>query len=293
MGRTHWPLCAAAGALCLVAACGAPQQHVEQPVAAPTQAVQPRTVAAAKSPMTPDGSAAPPGHSVHGEHAQAKLGAEPACAHPGKGHHAGHTAEYKVANAHHRFDDAERWAKVFEADKRDAWQRGDQVVKALKLAGTDKVADIGSATGYFTTRFARALPGGRVYGVDIEPDMVRYLARRAREQGLRNVVSVLGEASDPLLPEAVDVIFVCNTYHHITDRVAYFKRLLGALNKGGRIAVVDFKMGEIPVGPPPSHRIPADVITSELTAAGYHLLRRDDKLLPYQHVLIFGRQAGP
>ncbi len=220
-------------------------------------------------PPTPTPSAAPHGHSVHADHGKERLGAN------------GH------AGSHRRFQDAERWAAVFEDKKRDAWQKGDAVVAALGLANDARIADIGSATGYFTVRLAKKHSKGVVWGIDVEPSMVRYLAKRARQEGLGNLRSVLGEAVDPLLPEPVDLIFICNTYHHIHDRVAYFKRLKSRLRKGGRLAIVDFKMGEIPVGPPPAHRIPPEAIERELKAAGYRLQRRDDKLLPYQHMLIF------
>src|SRR3990167_1183974 len=71
-------------------------------------------------------------------------------------------------DAHHRFDDADAWAARFEDPKRDAWQKPDEVIAALALPPDAKVADIGSATGYFPVRFAKALPQGRVFGVDVE-----------------------------------------------------------------------------------------------------------------------------
>ena len=280
IGVSVLSLAAAATALAFVSACGGAQPAADASGAkdCAKDCAKDGAKDTAKPALTPDGSGPPPDHSVHAEHAADHVGA-----------HHGDKGEYKVANARHRFNDAQRWAKVFETDKRDQWQRGDEVVKALQLPASAAVADIGSATGYFAVRFARSVGAGKVFGVDIEPDMVRYLAMRARKEGLANVRSVLGQADDPLLPEPVDLIFVCNTYHHISGRVAYFRRLAKALRKGGRVAIVDFKMGDIPVGPPPSHRIPPEVISRELTAAGYKLQRRDDMLLPYQHLLIFSR----
>src|SRR5690606_19691251 len=79
----------------------------------------------------------------------------------------------------HRFSDAERWAQVFDDPKRDLWQKPDEVLRALALPPDAVVADLGAGTGYFAVRLARRLPSGRVYGVDVEPDMVRHLAERA------------------------------------------------------------------------------------------------------------------
>jgi len=186
----------------------------------------------------------------------------------------------------HRFSDAERWAKRFEDPKRDAWQRPDEVLKLLSITPEMRIADIGSATGYFPVRFARAAPAGMVYGLEIEPDMVRYLNRRARQAGIDNLRSILAEPDDPKIPEPVDLIFLCNTYHHVGRRVDYFHERRADLRPGGRLAVVDFKPGDLPIGPPPDHKLAPEVVTVELADAGYALITRDESL-PYQYVLIF------
>ena len=106
----------------------------------------------------------------------------------------------------------------FEDPSRDTWQKPDVVIDALNLEPSSLVADIGAATGYFPVRIARRLPEGRVWGIDVEPDMVRYLNARARKEGLSHLFSVLATENDPLLPEPVDVVLVVNTYHHISER---------------------------------------------------------------------------
>ncbi len=84
----------------------------------------------------------------------------------------------------HSFGGAENWAQVFDDPKRDAWQKPHEVIQALALKPDAVIADIGSGTGYFSARFANMVPKGRVYGVDTEPDMVKYLAERARREGV-------------------------------------------------------------------------------------------------------------
>jgi SAM-dependent methyltransferase len=190
-------------------------------------------------------------------------------------------------HGHHRFDSAAKWAAEFEDPARDVWQRPDAVLARLELAPDMVVADIGSATGYFPVRIARALPDGRVYGIDIEPDMVRYLNERAAAAGLKNLESVLGTPDDPRIPEAVDLVLLVDTYHHITKRSEYFRALTRRLAPGGRVAIVDFKLGELPVGPSDAMKIPPDRVIEELSAAGYRVLVDDRALLPYQFVLIF------
>ncbi len=186
----------------------------------------------------------------------------------------------------HRFNDAEKWAAKFEDPERDAWQRPDYVLEMLALDPTAKVADIGSATGYFPVRFARAVPQGVVYGLDVEPAMVQYLNERAIREGLTNIESIEATADDPKIPEPVDLIFLCNTYHHIPNRIEYFRNRLADLLPGGRLAIVDFMMGDLPQGPPNRHKLSEVTVTNELREAGYRLIYIDD-WLPYQYFLIF------
>ena len=198
------------------------------------------------------------------------------------GEHAG----YNHHGGQHRFKDAEAWAKRFEGPKRDAWQKPDAVIKALDLKQDTILADIGSATGYFPVRFARALPKGRVYGIDIEKSMVDYLNERAGREDLTNLSSILGKPDDPKLPEPVDVIFICNTYHHIEDRQFYFEKLKKNLRAGARLIIVDFIKGKLPVGPPDQMKLAPDEVISELSSVEYHLVQKLE-ILPYQYVLIF------
>ncbi len=191
----------------------------------------------------------------------------------------------------HRFDDAEAWAQKFENPDRDAWQQPAHVLEVLDLVPDAKVADIGGATGYFPVRFARAVPKGMVYSLDVEPNMVEYLRGRAAREGLSNLRGVVCAQDDPKIPEPVDVIFICNTYHHITDRVAYFARLKKSLRPGGRLVIVDFYKKKLPVGPPPRHKLTASNVQEELKAAGYALVE-SDSVLPYQYFMIFTPANG-
>lgn len=202
------------------------------------------------------------------------------------GGHAKHDEQHgDHATVTRRFKSAEYWARRFEDPKRDTWQKPKQVLKLLGLAPDAKVADIGAATGYFPVRFARAVPRGVVYGVDIEPTLINYLNLRAKREKLHNLIGLVCKTDDPSIPEPVDLVFVCNTYHHIGDRVEYFTALRDVLRPKGRLVIVDFKLGKFPVGPKPGHKIPAAKVEAELKAAGYRCVKRGD--LPYQYVLFF------
>lgn len=210
------------------------------------------------------------------------LVAAPAGAGDDPGNHATHH-HGDDATAHHVFDDIERWEQRFENPERDEWQLPDRVVAALVDRPDLVIVDIGSATGYFPVRFARAAPEGMVYGSDIEPGMVRFLNDRAAEEGLDNLVSVLAGPESPHVPRAADLFFLCNTYHHIDGRIAYFDRLRSRLRPGGRVAVVDFRL-ESERGP--DHKLAPEIVESELAQSGYRVVSRHD-FLPDQYFLIF------
>ena len=185
----------------------------------------------------------------------------------------------------HGFGGAEHWAKVFDDPARDAWQKPHEVIHALKLAPDAVVADIGAGTGYFAVRLAHMTPQGRVYAVDTEPDMVKYLGERAQKSGVTNLVPVQGAPADPKLPGKVDLVLLVDVYHHIEQRAAYFGKLAGALKPGGVVAIIDFTK-ESPVGPPPGSRIAASAVKAEMTAAGY-ALATEHGFLPNQYFLVF------
>jgi cyclopropane fatty-acyl-phospholipid synthase-like methyltransferase len=185
----------------------------------------------------------------------------------------------------HSFGDAQKWSQVFDDPARDAWQKPHEVMQALKLAPDAAVADIGAGTGYFSVRFAHMLPKGRVYGVDLEPDMVKYLAERAKKENLPNLTAVAGAPDSPRVPAPVDLVILVDVYHHIDKREAYFRKLRSSLKPGGRIAIIDFRL-DSPSGPPKNTRIAPDRVKAEFKQAGY-ALSEEHAFLPNQYFLIF------
>jgi len=215
----------------------------------------------------------PPGAS-----AAASQGHQQGAAHNPAGAQADHFGQH--------FENAADWVKTFDDPARDTWQMPARVIEALQLKKGHAVADVGAGTGYFSTRLAKSAAAPRVYAVDIEPSMVAHLTERAKGEGLANMTAVLAGPGTTNLPEAVDVVLLVDTFHHIPDRAAYFTALKAKLKSGGRVAIVDFRK-DAPQGPLVEFRFTPDQITAELSHAGFRLQATHD-FLPQQVFLVYG-----
>lgn len=189
---------------------------------------------------------------------------------------------------HHLHGDPAAYIASLEDPARDAYQKPDEVLKALALREGETVADIGAGSGYFTVRFARAVgSAGRVYAVDVSPDMIRHLNHRLRDTDIRNVVPVLSDPDDPLLPDAsVDRFVIVDTWHHIDDKEKYLGLLKRMLKPGGQVVHIDFQKRDLPVGPPAGMKIAREDLVKQMEAAGFRLLA-EHGFLPYQYFLVF------
>jgi ubiquinone/menaquinone biosynthesis C-methylase UbiE len=176
----------------------------------------------------------------------------------------------------------------YEGFFRDSWQQPERVIEALGLEPGNRVADLGSGSGYFTLRLARAVgPAGRVYAVDVDEQMNDYLRERVRDAGLDNVEVIRGEYEDPLLPDGeIDLLLTVNTYHHIQERPSYFRNVLTDLASDGRVAIVDFDSRKGWFVRLMVHSVPKQEMIDEMREAGYRL-DQDLDFLDRQSFLIF------
>jgi len=142
-----------------------------------------------------------------------------------------------------RDPDIERLIGRFERNGREIYDRRHAITGALQLRPGMAVADIGAGTGLFTRMFGEKVgPKGKVYAVDIAQEMLDHIDAEAKEAGLDNVHTVLGEDRTPNLePNSVDVVFICDTYHHFEFPFDMMEAIHGALREGGRLVIVDFE----------------------------------------------------
>ena len=171
---------------------------------------------------------------------------------------------------------------------RDVWQKPQGVVEKLSIARGSRVADLGAGGGYFTWHLAKAVGSrGTVYAVDIEERAINTIFKEMVTRGTPNVRPVRAEPHDPRLPEPVDLVFSCDTYHHIKDRIAYFRSLASSLRPGGRVAILDLHPRGFVSGLF-SHRIEKEEVRREMENAGY-LLVDDYDLIDRQHFQVFAK----
>jgi len=187
--------------------------------------------------------------------------------------------------------DLKEYIEILERPERDKEQKPDEVTKALNITDYMTIADIGAGSGYFTRKFVWAVQDkGMVYAVDIEPGMLKYNEEMIEHLHTPyNAKFVVAKENDPLLPRnSVDLIFLCNAYHHLEKRADYFTRIKASLKNNGRVAIIDFwtdgRAGD--VGFPPEHLVARETVIKEMASAGY-ALSKEHTFLPRQYFLEF------
>jgi ubiquinone/menaquinone biosynthesis C-methylase UbiE len=243
-----------------------------------------RRTATKKRPAAPRGAPAPRKRPA------AKRRAHPAGREQAGHAHGAHGQAGGKRDAHGNPADFDAYVARLDDPSRDQWQRTDRVVSALGLRKGGSAADIGSGPGHFAIRMARKVGAeGRVYAIDVEPRMLDLLAERAAAAKAYGLVGLLSPEGDALPPEPVDVILMVNVFHHVRSP-RYLKALATRLTPGGRIAIVDFHDRELPIGPPPEHKLSRAETLAAVAKAGLRVVR-EEKFLPYQYFLLVGPAA--
>jgi ubiquinone/menaquinone biosynthesis C-methylase UbiE len=175
-----------------------------------------------------------------------------------------------------------------ESEKRDKWQKPEEVLKALEISTSAVIADIGAGGGYFAEKFSKYLdPSGYVYATDVQDVMIEKLQQRVAQRGLINVEVIRGEFDDPMLPDACcDLVFFSSVYKEINGRTDYMKKIKKALKPGGRVAIIEFRPDNLTAGPPLDMRLYPEQVIQELSPAGFTLVKSYD-FLPKEYFLIF------
>jgi SAM-dependent methyltransferase len=182
-------------------------------------------------------------------------------------------------------------APWLERPEREQEERPDLVLKALALKPGGLVADVGCGTGYYSWRMAQAVgPKGKVYGVEIQREMLDQLAAAMKARKIDNVIGILGAVDDPKLPEPVDLVIMVDVYHECSQPAEMMAAICRQLKPGGRMVFVEYR-GEDPTVPiKPLHKMTEAQVKREMSAMPLQYVTTV-RSLPWQHVIIFRKVA--
>jgi ubiquinone/menaquinone biosynthesis C-methylase UbiE len=189
---------------------------------------------------------------------------------------------------HQLHRDSRAYIGMLDDPKRDAYQKPHEVLTALAIHPGEVIADIGAGSGYFAFRLAHHVgDNGKIYAVDVSPDMILHLNRRIRDLKAMNVVSILADPDDPLLAEAsIDRFFFSDSWHHIENQTKYLSLIKKMLKSGGEVVMIDFHKKELPVGPPTQMKIAREDLIKQMENHGFRVTK-EHTFLPYQYFLVF------
>jgi ubiquinone/menaquinone biosynthesis C-methylase UbiE len=178
-------------------------------------------------------------------------------------------------------------AEWLERPERIEEERPDQVVEQMKLKPTDVVADIGAGTGYFSFRISRVAKQGKVFAVDIQPEMLAVIEKRKEQLKVDNVVALRGSEAEANLPEnSVDVALLVDVYHEFSFPHEMMLSVVKALKPGGRVVQIEYR-GEDPNVPIKRlHKMTVAQCRKEMAAVGL-VWKETKEFLPQQHFIVY------
>lgn len=179
---------------------------------------------------------------------------------------------------------------LLEGPDRDAWQEPELIMDVLGIADGAVVADLGAGGGWFTVRLAQRVgPNGLVYAEDIQPQMIESINRRVSRAGLTNVQTIIGTASNPMIPAPIDAVLMVEVYAQLDDPVTLLRNVVPRLKPGGRVGIVEYRPDGGGPGPPLEERVEPETIVRDALAAGLRLQSRIDQFR-FQYLLVFVAQ---
>lgn len=179
-------------------------------------------------------------------------------------------------------------------DSRDREEEPAKMLAALGVEPGQTVCDLGCGNGFYTLKLAKRVgPEGRVLAVDIQPEMLDLLAKRAESRGVTNVEPIVGAVDDPRLPAgAVDLVLLVDVYHEFSHPPEMLATIRASLKPEGRVALVEFRTEDPNVPIKPLHKMTKTQCLKEYEANGFKLVSQFDGL-PWQHLLLFARDDSP
>ena len=183
-------------------------------------------------------------------------------------------------------------ADWLERPEREEEEKSDLMVDALKFRPGDVVADIGCGSGYISRKIAKKItPGGIVYGVDIQQEMLDLLAKRMAMFRIDNVKPILGAETDPKVPAAsCDAMIMVDVYHEFDHPWEMTRNMIAGLKKGGRLVFVEYRKEDPSVPIKEVHKMSVDQVKKEMEIQPELEFVESIETLPRQHIIVFKKK---
>lgn len=177
-----------------------------------------------------------------------------------------------------------------ERPEREIEENATQLIKNLNLKPGLRVADIGAGSGYHTRMISKQIGNGKVYAVDVEPEMILYLDERIKKEKLSNVQPVLSTETSVSLPDtSIDIHLLVDVYHEFSFPYEMAMSMHQSLKPNGKLVLVEFRSEDDAVPIKPIHKMSEAQAVKELKQAGFRL-EKNIKNLPWQHCMIFVKE---
>ncbi|HSF44396.1 MAG TPA: methyltransferase domain-containing protein [Chitinophagaceae bacterium] len=174
-----------------------------------------------------------------------------------------------------------------ERPERELEENSSQLLKNMNIKPGMVIADIGAGSGYYTVRLSKLAGSGKVYAVDVEPEMIKYLDQRITKDKLTNVITILGTEKDVHLPaSSINLMLLVDVYHEFAFPYEMGRSMLDALKPGGVLYLVEFRAEDPKVPIKAVHKMSEKQAVKELEAAGFQFVRNITNL-PWQHCMVF------
>lgn len=177
-----------------------------------------------------------------------------------------------------------------ERPERQFEENSSLLLKNLNLKPGMQIADIGAGSGYYSSLIAKRIGNGKVYAVDVEPQMILFLNERIKEEKLSNVTTVLGSETSVALPSSsIDMMLLVDVYHEFSFPYEMGLSMYNALKPNGRLVLVEFRSEDETVPIKTIHKMSEAQSVKELKAVGFRL-EKNISNLPWQHCMVFVKE---
>lgn len=181
-------------------------------------------------------------------------------------------------------------AAWLERKDRQKEENSNLVIQKMNLRPNSVVADIGAGTGYYTFKIAQQVPQGKVYAVEIQDELIRYLTNKKNELHNTNVEVIKGDAKSPELPDSsVDLAIMIDVYHELQYPKEMVQNISKALKRDGKILLLEYRAEDPSIPIKPLHKMSVIQVNKEMAVSGFKL-SSDGEFLPIQHFLLYERK---